>query len=75
MITLTIKYDLHMNTPPKCQFCMKNHKFRMTWLEKCMYYLCECRRQEQFFLDMLIGRYNLLTCIRYLREKMKIKYF
>ena len=38
MITLTIKYDLHINTPPKYQFCVKNHKFSTTWPEKCMLY-------------------------------------
>ena len=30
------KVDLHINAFPKYNFCVKNHKFRMTWIEKYM---------------------------------------
>ena len=36
--------------PQNTNFCVKKHKFKMTWLEKYMYCLFERRRREQIFL-------------------------
>ena len=47
-IKYKIKYELHKDTS---NFCVKKHKFRMTWLEKYMYCLFEHR-----LFDILIGR-------------------
>ena len=51
-----MKYDLHLSfiiyylLPQNTNFCMKNHQFRMTLLEKYTY--CSCKKN----LDTLIGR-------------------
>ena len=50
--------------PQNTNFCMKNYKFIMTWIEIYMY----CFKCKQFFgIVSLVDK--LLTCIRYLRKK------
>ena len=46
---------IYQTLPPNTNFCVKNHKFRMTGFDKYMYWLCEHQRRKQNFLDMLIG--------------------
>ena len=50
-----MKYYLHINTSQNTIFGVKNHRFKMKWLEKYMYYLSERRRRELHFLDILFG--------------------
>ena len=36
-----------MYTSPKPNFLCENYKFKITWLEKYTYWLCEPRRRDQ----------------------------